>query len=268
MLLPYIPGDYDSLAVTLSTMAQLLGIAGMLLVPIGTLWLIYESMKRLKKDWKFPNKNKTHGFAIAALVASGLIAIVTSLGAFANNNLSLCIITLVVCVYIVSKFAARLKQMKKAENRNFNPTPFYLIFIPIVVVFIRFMFITPAIELSRNYAIRQSEKLIQDIEAYHAKNGHYPSSLLSLWKDYKPSVIGIKQFHYEPYRNAYNLCFEQFSNQLGIREIVMYNKLNEQDISSHDSDLLVLSPEDIILQRGHIAAYDLPNPHWKYFCFD
>jgi len=101
------------------------------------------------------NKNKTHGFAIASLVASGLIAIITSLGAFVNNNLSLCIITLVVCVYIVSKFAARLKQMKKAENRNFNPTPFYLIFIPIVVVFIRFMFITPAIELSRNYAIRQ-----------------------------------------------------------------------------------------------------------------
>jgi hypothetical protein len=53
MLLPYIPGDYDSLAVTLSTMAQLLGIAGMLLVPIETLWLIYESMKRTKKVGNF-----------------------------------------------------------------------------------------------------------------------------------------------------------------------------------------------------------------------
>jgi len=40
------PGTHDSLAVTLSMMAQALGFSGLLLVPIGVPWLIYELMKR------------------------------------------------------------------------------------------------------------------------------------------------------------------------------------------------------------------------------
>jgi len=267
MFLPFIPGDYDGLAVTLSTMAQISGIAGLLLVPIGIFWLVTEIINKRKKDEK--NANKTaYRFAIVSLIVSCIIAIAVSIGALIGTGPTFGILTFVACIYIVSKFIVQFLKMKKEGNIKFGPIPFYLICIPSIIVLIRFMFIIPATEFSRNHAIRQSEILIRDIESYYATHGHYPISLLSLRSDYKPSVIGIKQYRYEPFENAYNLCFEQFSYQIGVSEIVMYNKLDEQDISSHDTDLLVLAPDQINLQRGHLEVHDLPNPHWKYFWFD
>lgn len=268
MFLPFIPGSYDNLAVTLSLMAQVFGMAGLLLVPIGLLWLIYESMKRTQKDWKLTGKVKSCHFAIAALAASIIVAIAVSLGAFGNNNRTLGIITLVFCAYIILKLIPKLRQMKNSENKKFNPTPFYLICIPLIVLLFRFMFIVPATEFSRNYAIKKSEKLIQDIEAYYNRTGHYPLSLLSVNPDYEPSVIGIKEYHYEPYGNAYNLYFEQFTYELDIKEIVMYNKLDEHAMSSHDMDILEYTGEELTLRRGDRRKYNLPIPHWKYIWFD
>ena len=69
IFLPFIPGDYDNLVVALSFMAQLLAMAGLLLVPIGLLWLIYELSKRTKKKQNVANNKGTYRFAIAALVA-------------------------------------------------------------------------------------------------------------------------------------------------------------------------------------------------------
>ena len=77
-------------------------------------------------------------------------------------------------------------------------------------------------------------------------------SLLALWPDYKPSVIGIKQYHYEPNGEAYNVYFEQLSNRFGTREIVMYNKLDQHAFASHAAHILETSPscdEDRILCR-------------------
>jgi hypothetical protein len=201
-------------------------------------------------------------------VAAGIVIIVVTLGAFGNKNRSLGIITLVFCIYIFSKLMRRLKQMKNAANGSFDRAPLYFICIPIVVALIRFMLIVPAKEYSRSYAIRQSEQLIQDIEAYHKKNGQYPLSLLSVNKDYEPSVIGIKEYHYEPFGNAYNLYFEQFADELDIKEIVMYNKLDEHAMTSHDMDILEYSGEELNIRRGDKHKYDLPIPHWKYFKFD
>ena len=265
IFLPYFPGEYDASAVTLSTMAQLFGLSSLLLVPIGIAWLIYEIIKLKKESGSF---NKNHHFAIAALIVSGLVALITSLGAFVNNNLSLAIITLLVYIFIVTKIVSKLKHIRNTASNRFNPTPYYLIFIPVLVMLFRLVFIVPANEFSRNYAIRQSEKFIQDIESYYDRNGHYPGSLLSLWNDYRPTVKGIKQFHYEQYGNAYNVYFEQFSNEVGVREIVMYNKLGEHEMTSHDTDLLQLSAEEQNRQRGYISVHQLPQKNWKYFWFD
>jgi hypothetical protein len=42
MFYPFLPGAYDGLAVTLSAMSQVFGVAGLLLVPIGVTWLVRE----------------------------------------------------------------------------------------------------------------------------------------------------------------------------------------------------------------------------------
>ena len=135
-------------------------------------------------------------------------------------------------------------------------------------MFFRFLLIEPATEFSRNYAIRQSEALIQDIEAYQKKYGTYPVSLLSLNVDYKPSVLGIQKFHYEPQGNAYKIYFEQFCYVLDSKEIVMYNKLDEHSMNTHEMDILEFTGNELAIRRGDRRKFDLPQPHWKYFWFD
>jgi ABC-type xylose transport system permease subunit len=78
MFLPFLPGGYDGFTVTLSGMSQLFGVAGLLLVPIGTLWLIYESRKRAPKNRERSNKDKGYYFAMASVVASSILAIMAS----------------------------------------------------------------------------------------------------------------------------------------------------------------------------------------------
>ena len=258
IFLPYFPGDYDAMVITLSTFVQVLAMSGLLFVPVGIIWLMYELLKR---------KNVTYRFAITSLIIFCFVGIFSTIGAFVNSP-SFGFIVLVVFIYLFKIFFSRIKQIRNNGDRNFNPTPCYLIFIPVLVVFIRFLFIDFATDFSRNTAIKHSEQLIKAIELYQEKNNHYPLSLLSLWEDYKPSIIGIKRFYYEPHGTTYNLYFEQFATELSVQEIVMYNKLDEHQFSSHNSDLLVLTPEQINLQRGYFGKYDLPTPHWKYFWFD
>ena len=268
MFLPFLPGQYDGLAVTLSAMSQLLGMAGLMLVPLGLLWLIYELRKRASRNWKLSAKHRGYYFAIASVVAASIVAMVVSLGAFVNIGLSLGIGTLALWIYIVLRFVPRLKLLKNAESGDFNPAPLYLICIPIIAALFQFALVVPATEFSRQYAIMRSEQLINDIEEYHKAHGHYPRSLLSVWKDYEPSVIGIEQFHYEPNGRAYNLYFEQFTYKFGTQEIVMYNKLDEHIMISHDSDILLWTPEELSSRRGYYAVHDASSPHWKYFWFD
>ena len=268
MFLPFLPGQYDGLAVALSGMSQLFGVAGLLLVPIGALWLIYESRKRAPKNRLRSNKDKGYYFAIASVVASSIVAAIVSLGAFVNLGISLGLGVLALWTYCVLRMAPRLKLLKNAEIENFNPAPLYLLVVPMVVVLFQFSLVGPATEFSRHYAIRKSAELINDIEEYQKANGRYPTSLLAVNKDYKPSVIGIEQFHYEPNGDAYNIYFEQLSTQFGTREIVMYNKLDEHFMASHDGDILLWTPEELYARRGYYAVHDASSPHWKYFWFD
>ncbi len=257
--LPFLPGPYDGLAVTLSGITQLFGMAGLILVPIGVLWLIYEYGKR---------KNKGYYFALISVVVLSIIALVASIGALATSGFSFVIIALALWVYGISRIVPKLKRLRNAEIGVFNPAPFYLVFIPIAVFLFQFTFVGPATEFSRNRAITNSAELIHDIEEYRNANGHYPKSLLAEWQDYEPSVIGIKQYYYEPNGDAYNLFFEQFTYRFGTREFVMYNKLDEQTMIAHDSDILRWTPEELRERRGWYAVHDTSHSHWKYFWLD
>lgn len=266
MFLPHMPGDYDILAPTLSFIAQLLAFAGLILVPIGIVWLTYETIKYAKKETEA--SNAAYYFALVALIALFIIGIAISLTVFISNNRSLGFIIAIAVVYYFSKVIARTRRLKNVANKNFNAIPFYLVCIPLLVQLIRYTLLDQAVAYSRNRAIRQSEQLIKDIEIYYQHNGHYPLSILSVWKDYKTSVIGVKQYHYEPAGKAYNLYFEQVSDNPATKEIVMYNKLDEQEMTSHDQDLLLLSPHALDQQRGYFAVHNLSQPHWKQFLFD
>ncbi len=265
MLLPFLPGRYDSLVVPLSMMAQLFGIVGLLLVPLGVVWIAYE--------YRSEGKRKRHVFAIVALVASSTVWFIVSLGAM-FESVALGVGALGLATYVTLRLSPRVSAMSSepAEGRAdaVSMLPLYLILVPTAVAIIRIALADPAAEFSRSRAIRNAAALIADIEQHRVANGRYPRSLVSVHPDYLPGVIGIRQYRYEPSGDAYNVLFEQLSLRIGIKEIVMYNPRGEQAISSHALDVLQLRPEQLALDRtrGHTAVHDAPQPNWKFFWFD
>jgi hypothetical protein len=265
---PILPGGYDPLAVSLSAMAQTLGIVGLLVTPVGIAWLVSELQKRARLKRNLAARR--YYFALASIITASIVAVAAVIAALINGGVAFAVLTLVVFCYIGSRLISKLKLLKKSEVENFNPAPLYLVFIPVIVLGFQLILAPRATNVSKYRAIAQSAELIGDIEAYHAAYGRYPSSLLALHKDYKPSVVGIEQFHYAPNGQAYNLFFEQptFATDFGIREIVMYNRLDEHVMVSHAAWILAGAPEELEARQGWHSSHDASIPHWKSFLFD
>lgn len=266
---PFFPGEYDDLAVPLSAMAQTFAAIGLLLVPVGVSWLAYELRKRARRKKNLSTKALGYSFALAATVAASIVAIAVSFVALTSVGISFGVLTLAMWFYVVVRLRPRLKLLKKVDA-EFVPAPLYLVLIPSIVLIFQIALAPRATNFSRNRAIAQSAELIGDIEKYRAAYGRYPSSLLALHRDYKPAVIGIEQFHYAPNGEAYNLFFERPPSpfDFGIREIVMYNKLDEHVAMSHAAWILEGSPENLEARQGWHSVHQASIPHWKYFWFD
>jgi hypothetical protein len=260
---PFLPGRHDPVAVPLSVAAQLLGAAGLLLVPIGLPWLIVELRGRAGATTRYR-------FALAALGAASILATVASL-ILGLVGLSVGAGLLAASVYAVVRLLPRARRLRAPPAASFHPAPLYLVLVPVAAVLAQVLLAAPAAEFSRNTAITASAELIDEIERHRATFGAYPSSLAAVWPDYHPAVVGIERFHYVPNGEAYNLFFEQprflFDN-LGTREFVMYNRLGEHVMPSHASWILLWSPEELRATQGWYSVHDAGQAHWKYFWFD
>lgn len=259
--LPFLPGSHDNLAVALSEMSHLFGIVGLLLAPIGLLWLAANRSSRL-----IP---KRHLFPLLALIASTLVWFAVWLGAIIHSGSVLGLVIILLWLYLLRKTWLRFRRGSEAAERA-SVLPLYLIAVPVVVALVQFAFVERAVDFSRNRAILNSAPLIAAIEEYRTRNGHYPTSLLAEWPDYLPRVIGISQYHYQPHGDAYNLVFEQFNYRFGTREFVVYNPRDQHVMTAHARDILEFTPEQLVVERtrGHYSQHDLPQLHWKYFLFD
>jgi hypothetical protein len=267
-MLPFLPGPYDPVAVAASAMAQVFGIMGLFVAPVGALWVAYEWTRRVAPVAASAAGDKWYRFAAAALIALLAVCAGVSLAAFAFSGLCLGSATLAGSIYLLRRCALHRKHLQAAGRRPGPAVPFCLLFVPVTVVVFQTALTGPAADYSRGRAIRNSEPLIADIERYRTVHGHYPLSLQSVSTDYRPMVIGIRRYEYEPSGSAYNLFFEQRAPQLDTREIVMYNKLDQHIMSSHDSDLLHFSGAELNVRRGFYAVRPAASPHWKYFWFD
>lgn len=254
MFYPFMPGPYDRLAVTLSGMSQMLGYTGVLLIPIGVVWLTF------RKHHYF--------FAIAALIAATLVAFLVAAAALVDTGASLTVAVFVFWIYIATRLIRKLPALKHAAPGHINPAPLYLVIIPLAVLLFRFTLLDPATDASRRYTIMRSDSLIRDIERYYDTNGRYPVSLLAVHRDYKPGVVGVERYQYEPNGEAYNVVFEQFTGIVGTEEFVVYNKRNEQVMTGHTMDLLQFSPDLLNRARGYYAVLPAGVSNWKMFRFD
>lgn len=247
-----------------------------LLVPLGLVWLGFE----VRANRTGASNYTGYRLGLAALIAATLATLIIILSAIMMVGFSLGLIILVLWMLIAARLFARLRARRRGRAATiapaeptsprfaFNPAPLYLIIIPAAAVTLRLTLLYPAADFSRGRAIANAEPLIADIERFRADRGHYPPSLLAVHNDYKLSIIGIDRYQYEPTGDAYNLCFENFAAPFGTQEIVVYNPRGGHDMTSHDMDLLRLSPADLDRQRGYYAVHNARESNWKYFWFD
>jgi hypothetical protein len=255
MAYPFLSGKFDRLAMPISIMIQLLGIIGLILVPVGILWLAMPKFRYV--------------FAIATVIVSSFVALVMALFAALSVGYSFGILALLLWIFVVSLLIPQIKSLKERTGQRANWQPFYLICIPIFTLSIQLALAKHLTEFSRKRAIENASAFISDIESYHAQKGHYPLSLQAQNKDYDPAVVGIEKYMYAPHKNGYNLSFEQprfLLDDFGTREWVVYNPLDENASYSHTHWRLITNQPEI--GQGWYASESTGHKHWKYFLFD
>ena len=242
MILPFLPGRYEPLASSVSLMARVIGSIGLVLVPIGAIWVLVERRR--------PN-------SAARSVALGFCVLVwlcLAVAGVAEGGFLLAGAMLIGGVWLLVRARRTL-------------TPSYLIVLPLVAATVMWGFLPRAIESSRDRAIANAAPLIADIERYREAQGHYPLSIYAVQPDYLPGPIGVRQYHYEPVGDSYNVAFEHPAWAFGTQEFVLYNPRDEQSLASH-AMVLLQRPAAPAFRRGWYAKQDLRQPHWKVFWFD
>lgn len=266
-LLPFLPGRYDPLAGPVATGAFLAVRASLLAVPVGLLWVALEVRARRTGDEHAVRRTrKWFAIAVKAFVAVACVMAILVAGVgFGSMTFGA---TLLVVSAGVLRPLWRILGVASRSGVGVGPMTVHLVVLPLAVNIAHHLLAGPAEERSRSRVIRNAAPLIADIERYRSAHGRYPASLLSVWEDYDPDVIGVDRFHYEPSGEAYNVIFEHFSPVLGTREFVAYNPRGEQVVTSHNSDLLQRSLAEQNRMRGFYASVDAGHPHWERFFFD
>jgi hypothetical protein len=251
MLQPFLPGRYDPLAEPLAALAAVCVFGGLLLAPIGALWLIRPGP----------------GVARTALVVATAVVAVASIIAAAAGSISAGAIACVAWLACLGPLWRRAGALDAHAWRR-RALPSALIAVPLVAVAARVAMVPIVAAVARDRAIANAAGILDDIERFRQRTGGYPIAIQSLVPDYHPDVVGIERYRYEPSGESFNLYFEMPSTDLATSLIVMYNPRGEQDFSSHAVDLLQLSPEEVRRRRGYFASERLPQPGWTMFLFD
>lgn len=254
--LPFAAGGYDPLARPLATMAWILGRVGLLLVPLGGLWLWAAAKRTTAPRWLMR----------LTLCTYIVIELVLVLIAFASGVL-LAVGTAVIAALLTRRLARHLRATA-AEPPLGRRLALILIIAPIVVLCAQSALVNPATTYGRNRVIANAAPLIAEIEQYRVRNGAYPVSLFSLYGDYKPSLVGVQRYHYEMSGAAYNVIFEEPALGFGMRRFVVYNPRDKQRVTVHEQDRLQLNEAELDADNvGHTLIEPLPQPHWKVFIF-
>jgi hypothetical protein len=252
---PFLSGDYDGLAVPISTMIQVFGLVGLGLVPVGVLWLLIPKYK--------------FGFAITSLIIGIFVTLIISLFATLSVGKSFGVLTILLLTFCLILLIPKIKSLKLNSENKCNWLPVYLIYLPVFSLLLQLKIAKPLTQLSRNRAIENADRFIRHIEEYYTQHGQYPLTLQAQYKDYYPDVVGVEKYLYAPYRKGYNLSFEQprfLLDKFGTREWVVYNPLDENRVYSHTAWLLPSEQAEPI--QGWYASGETGHQHWKYFLFD
>jgi hypothetical protein len=258
--LPFVAGGYDPMAGPLSGMAWALGRVGLVLVPIGGLWL-WASTYCVDGAWP------PRWLRRVTIGACGFIALVMVVMAFACSGPVLTVSTAAIAGLFLFRLARRLRSAESGRA-TFRAAAVSMIVAPIVVFAAQSALVDPVANAARNRVIANGAPLIAEIERYRDRRGAYPASLFSIWGDYKPSIVGVERYYYEPSGDAYNVIFREPSLGFGTKRFVVYNPRGKQRVTVHEQDRLLLDEAGLDADNaGYTIVQPLPQPHWKAFLF-
>ena len=256
--LPFAPGGYDSMAAPLAAMAWVLGRVGLLLVPIGLLWLWALSRDGTARPrWLI---RLSAGTCVVILVVMSVIAFA------ASGSLLMASGTATGATFLIARLARHLRRL--AATPLPRRVPALVSVAPILMLAAQMTLVDAAATRARDRVIANAAPLIEEIESYRTRRGTYPESLFSIWGDYKPSIVGVERYHYERSGDSYNVIFREPSLDFGMRRFVVYNPLDRQRVTVHEEDRLRLDEAGLDADNaGHTVVRALPQAHWKLFLF-
>jgi hypothetical protein len=259
--LPFLSGGYDFLAGPLAAVAWALGRVGLLLVPIGGLWL-WTGAKAAT------NGRPGKWLARLTLGVCVLIALALIIVAFAGTSSLLLAGAVAAVAVAVNVGVARRLRLTHSGTPLPRSAAVALLIVPVIVWGVQSALLDPLTASARNRVINNAAPLIAEIEQYHARHGRYPVSLFAIWGDYKPAIQGVERYYYEPSGDAYNLIFREPTLEFGIRRFVVYNPRDKQRVTVHEHDRLRLDEAGLDADNaGYTLSEQLPQPHWKLFVF-
>jgi hypothetical protein len=255
IIYPYFSGDFDRLAMPLSTIIQGFGIMGIVLSQFGLIWLL------------MPSKYKI--FSIISIYLFAFLIVAFTFFAYLISGILFGISILLILGLLLLKYRQRIIVPFEREAIAF--VPIYLIVLPVSILTVQLLIAKPITDLSRDRTISNAKDYIRDIENFYSRNGYYPKTLQAMYKDYYPNTVGVEKFHYLPFENSYNLSFEQprfFLDIIGTKEWVVYNPKDEHRVYSHTSWFLLLSPQESEIRQGWYSFAYTKHKDWKSFYFD
>jgi hypothetical protein len=261
--LPFLPGRYDGLAVPLSGIVRVFGMGSFLLVPIGLGWLLYEWGR--KDDGIHRGRA---GFVVAGMVATSIAALAATSLAFELSGAALALGVLAAWGLVLWRVGPRLLGWARRPRGRVVRVALALTVMPVIVTGAQLALARSLTPFAWNRTMDGMDPLIADIERYRATNGHYPRSLFSEWCDYRPSVIGVRGYQYEPSGDAYTIAVEVPAFRLDSREFLLYNAADVHAMVSHDAFLLQRTAAELVHYRGYSSARSLDRPHWKLLSYD
>jgi hypothetical protein len=248
---PFFPGSGNNFVQGISQFAQVMGYIGLPFVPFGLVWLIIEMRN---KNGQRLNR-WTNGYypswlaLIPVLLFVPLQIIRTILDGQPFNILPLTIIIAIVIFLIY-----RIQKLKEKTDYKFNPTPLYIVLIPVIALLTSRFAVEKIAALTREKTIVKTQPLIAAIEKYKTENGEYPEDLESLKGQYiqeipKPNLMGMRAFQYEKHNSSFQLTFERLWHW-NATEVVVYNTLGQKGI------------------KGNYQNHPTNHTNWWYYMAD
>ena len=251
-LLPFLPGPRNHISHTFSQFVQVIGYVGLVFVPFGLIWLMFEI--RNKKGAKL--NHWTSGYYPALLVLTPIIVFIPIqiLRALRFGPFTFDFWPLIIIFLIFGFVFFRIRKLKYKTEQRFNSTPLFIVFLPLVAILCSETALPKAAKITREEVISKTAPVITALENYKIEHAVYPDRLEDLEGKYISAIpvfrkMGLHTYQYEKSGETFQLSFEQHYHWYAT-EVVAYQKYGHK------------------ISKADYENYPTKSPDWRVYLAD